>query len=122
MARQAPEPAAQPSGCDRCLRRRQSLVRDLYPTCQRKLYLCDVRAMPSPGVRTWRMVSAQSVGPGGPGPIRRASIAVAINGLGKRTELLREVIPKLWRLAIMGNFGNSGPLLEARQAEMSKLT
>src|SRR5262245_48349738 len=43
---------------DRCPRCRQSLVRDLYPT---KLYLCHVRAMPSPGVRTWRMVSAQSV-------------------------------------------------------------
>jgi hypothetical protein len=26
-----------------------------------KLYLCDVRAVPSPGVGTWRMVSAQSV-------------------------------------------------------------
>jgi hypothetical protein len=32
---------------DRCPRCRQSLVRDLYPT---KLYLCHVRAMPSPGV------------------------------------------------------------------------
>jgi hypothetical protein len=40
------------------VRCRQSLVRDLYPT---KLYLCHVRAMPSPDVRTWRMVSAQSV-------------------------------------------------------------
>jgi hypothetical protein len=28
---------------DRCPRCRQSLVRDLYPTCQRKLHLCDAQ-------------------------------------------------------------------------------
>jgi putative ABC transport system substrate-binding protein len=36
---------------------------------------------------------------------------------GKRIELLHEVVPEFRRLAIMGNLGNSGPLLEARQAE-----
>jgi len=36
-------------------------VRDLYQAWKRKLYLCDVRAMPSYGVGSWRMVSAQSV-------------------------------------------------------------
>jgi putative tryptophan/tyrosine transport system substrate-binding protein len=35
---------------------------------------------------------------------------------GKRLELLREVLPSLGRLAIMANFGNSGALLELREA------
>jgi ABC-type uncharacterized transport system substrate-binding protein len=36
---------------------------------------------------------------------------------GKRIELLREIIPKLGRLAIIANFGNLPTVAEAREAE-----
>jgi putative ABC transport system substrate-binding protein len=36
---------------------------------------------------------------------------------GKRLELLREVVPNLRRLAILGNVGNPGPVLEMGEAQ-----
>jgi ABC-type uncharacterized transport system substrate-binding protein len=38
---------------------------------------------------------------------------------GKRLEMLREAVPQIGRLAIMGNRGNPGPMLEMREAEMA---
>jgi putative ABC transport system substrate-binding protein len=42
--------------------------------------------------------------------------------VGKRLELLREVIPDLRRLAIMGNIGGSGAVLEMREAQVAART
>jgi putative ABC transport system substrate-binding protein len=37
---------------------------------------------------------------------------------GKRLELLREIIPNLGRLAVIANFGNSGTVAEAQEAQV----
>jgi putative ABC transport system substrate-binding protein len=37
---------------------------------------------------------------------------------GKRLELLREIIPNLGRLALIANFGNSGTVAEAQEAQV----
>ena len=42
-------------------------------------------------------------------------LSVQAADLGKRLELLRDVLPKLQRLAILANLGKPGVVLEARE-------